>query len=425
VWRDAEPIQPIVGQPPLVNPAGDFAVTLTSYRDPRFLEPLGHRFEQRAPAGVVHGANVLVPGETAVRTPAAPEVKEPIRPLIAERSPIVPVQRAVEAGRPPEARVIPLARAEIRVEPQQGLATPIPAPAPPLTAPPTSPSAPPLTASPAPPPQPRVTVSRAVTTSAVAAQPPLSPAPAPQPPPEAGPGPVAAIVQRVTAAQSPPAPPVEAVPAIAPVSPPPDPPNLSDPPAPPDSQTPPVVRTAPVVTATALPVAEASPPTRQAPPAVAVAARPTAVVVVAQPITVSRSIAPPTPQAGPAPALASKSSVPQPLSQPVVQRVQTLDPPVMVSRSMTFPVVVAQQFPVLQREEALEPVQEPEATAAQPSPEPATPSAPQSSQPPPPPPPGPQEPEELLKTLFDPLLRRLRTELRLDRERRGVISDRW
>ena len=36
-----------------------------------------------------------------------------------------------------------------------------------------------------------------------------------------------------------------------------------------------------------------------------------------------------------------------------------------------------------------------------------------------------QKPEELLKTLFDPLLRRLRTELRLDRERRGVISDRW
>ncbi|HEY0698237.1 MAG TPA: hypothetical protein VGD43_10575, partial [Micromonospora sp.] len=30
------------------------------------------------------------------------------------------------------------------------------------------------------------------------------------------------------------------------------------------------------------------------------------------------------------------------------------------------------------------------------------------------------EPEELLKKLFDPLLRRLRTELRLDRERYGV-----
>jgi len=32
------------------------------------------------------------------------------------------------------------------------------------------------------------------------------------------------------------------------------------------------------------------------------------------------------------------------------------------------------------------------------------------------------EPEELLKKLFDPLLRRLKTELRLDRERHGLRS---
>lgn len=36
-----------------------------------------------------------------------------------------------------------------------------------------------------------------------------------------------------------------------------------------------------------------------------------------------------------------------------------------------------------------------------------------------------QEPEELLKKLYDPLLRRLKTELRLDRERRGALTDRW
>jgi hypothetical protein len=35
------------------------------------------------------------------------------------------------------------------------------------------------------------------------------------------------------------------------------------------------------------------------------------------------------------------------------------------------------------------------------------------------------EPDELVKKLFDPLLRRLKTELRLDRERRGVLTDRW
>jgi hypothetical protein len=34
------------------------------------------------------------------------------------------------------------------------------------------------------------------------------------------------------------------------------------------------------------------------------------------------------------------------------------------------------------------------------------------------------EPEELLKKLFDPLLRRLKTELRLDRERYGALIDR-
>jgi hypothetical protein len=34
------------------------------------------------------------------------------------------------------------------------------------------------------------------------------------------------------------------------------------------------------------------------------------------------------------------------------------------------------------------------------------------------------EPEELLKKLFDPLLRRLKTELRLDRERYGALTDR-
>lgn len=32
-------------------------------------------------------------------------------------------------------------------------------------------------------------------------------------------------------------------------------------------------------------------------------------------------------------------------------------------------------------------------------------------------------PEEMAKKLFDPLLRRLKTELRLDRERRGMLTD--
>jgi hypothetical protein len=36
-----------------------------------------------------------------------------------------------------------------------------------------------------------------------------------------------------------------------------------------------------------------------------------------------------------------------------------------------------------------------------------------------------QEPEELLGKLYDPLLRRLKAELWLDRERRGALTDRW
>lgn len=36
-----------------------------------------------------------------------------------------------------------------------------------------------------------------------------------------------------------------------------------------------------------------------------------------------------------------------------------------------------------------------------------------------------QEPEELLKKLYDPLVRRLKAELWLDRERRGALTDRW
>jgi len=48
-----------------------------------------------------------------------------------------------------------------------------------------------------------------------------------------------------------------------------------------------------------------------------------------------------------------------------------------------------------------------------------------TSSPPPPAaePPQPPAPEELLKTLYDPLLRRLKAELRRDRERRSAVTD--
>ncbi|MFJ9786863.1 hypothetical protein ACIRSS_45330 [Amycolatopsis sp. NPDC101161] len=59
------------------------------------------------------------------------------------------------------------------------------------------------------------------------------------------------------------------------------------------------------------------------------------------------------------------------------------------------------------------PIPQTDAPAIQRAPEPApSPAAPQP------------ETEELVKKLFDPLLRRLKTELRLDRERRGALTDR-
>jgi hypothetical protein len=57
--------------------------------------------------------------------------------------------------------------------------------------------------------------------------------------------------------------------------------------------------------------------------------------------------------------------------------------------------------------------------AAAPAPAPAPASAPAAV-----PHQQPAETEELVKKLFDPLLRRLKTELRLDRERRGALTDR-
>jgi hypothetical protein len=86
-------------------------------------------------------------------------------------------------------------------------------------------------------------------------------------------------------------------------------------------------------------------------------------------------------------------------------------------------------------------VDDPPAAPAEPAPQqaldtptpaapPPTTTAPRDPEPAPAPAPAPTaqpaqpETEELVKQLFDPLLRRLKTELRLDRERRGALTDR-
>ena len=79
-------------------------------------------------------------------------------------------------------------------------------------------------------------------------------------------------------------------------------------------------------------------------------------------------------------------------------------PPIVVSRQAEAPIVQREPEPP-----APAPAPAPEAPAAPPAPAPAAPQP---------------ETDELVKKLFDPLLRRLKTELRLDRERRGALTDR-
>ncbi|OKK00197.1 hypothetical protein AMK34_00595 [Amycolatopsis sp. CB00013] len=83
------------------------------------------------------------------------------------------------------------------------------------------------------------------------------------------------------------------------------------------------------------------------------------------------------------------------------------------------PAVVPRQPepPVVQRDPETPPPPEPVAPPPA-TPVPATAQAAQAAQAAQP------ETEELVKKLFDPLLRRLKTELRLDRERRGALTDR-
>jgi hypothetical protein len=81
-------------------------------------------------------------------------------------------------------------------------------------------------------------------------------------------------------------------------------------------------------------------------------------------------------------------------------------PPVVVARQAEAPIVQREPEPV---PPAPAPVPAPQEPAAQLAAQPA------AAQP---------ETEELVKKLFDPLLRRLKTELRLDRERRGALTDR-
>ncbi|KDN18766.1 hypothetical protein DV20_29695 [Amycolatopsis rifamycinica] len=92
---------------------------------------------------------------------------------------------------------------------------------------------------------------------------------------------------------------------------------------------------------------------------------------------------------------------------------ETTAPPLPVARMADQSTPDPPPSPVVQRDPEPAPAAPPAVVAA--------PTAVAAVSPPPQPQP---ETEELVKKLFDPLLRRLKTELRLDRERRGALTDR-
>ena len=83
-WPTVAPIQRIVGTMRPVSPQQDFADSLTSWRNPSFLAPLGHLVSADAPAGVIHrliepaAPPARGPGDPALEFAAAP-ARRPIR----------------------------------------------------------------------------------------------------------------------------------------------------------------------------------------------------------------------------------------------------------------------------------------------------------------------------------------------------------
>jgi hypothetical protein len=109
-----------------------------------------------------------------------------------------------------------------------------------------------------------------------------------------------------------------------------------------------------------------------------------------------------------------------PVAAPAVQRVvETQAAPVQIDFTSGVPVVSREaETPVPDA-----PAPAPEPPAAAPAGAPSVPTSGQATAAPAAPAAGGGTPEELLAKIFDPLLRRLKTELRLDRERHGSLTD--
>ncbi|RSN52562.1 hypothetical protein DMH01_41020 [Amycolatopsis sp. WAC 04182] len=98
-WRSLPPIQRVVAEHPLINPVQRFSSSLTSWRSPAYLEPLGHRVGPAEPAGVIGG--LAHPRTTSARVPDMPVVQRSARKRgVLSRLWGMSVQRTAEPAAP-------------------------------------------------------------------------------------------------------------------------------------------------------------------------------------------------------------------------------------------------------------------------------------------------------------------------------------
>ncbi|MER6669427.1 hypothetical protein ABT256_33060 [Amycolatopsis japonica] len=118
-WRSLPPIQRVVAEHPLINPVQRFSASLTSWRSPAYLEPLGHRVGPAEPSGVIDGL---------ARAPMAPPDMPVVQRSARKRGVLsrlwgMSVQRAAEADGPvtesfaPEQESVPAETAQSYEEP--------------------------------------------------------------------------------------------------------------------------------------------------------------------------------------------------------------------------------------------------------------------------------------------------------------------
>ncbi|MEU9689618.1 hypothetical protein [Amycolatopsis japonica] len=118
-WRSLPPIQRVVAEHPLINPVQSFSASLTSWRSPAYLEPLGHRVGPAEPSGVVDGL-----ARAPMTPPDMPVVQRSARKRgVLSRLWGMSVQRVAEADGPvtesfaPEQESVPAEAVQSHEEP--------------------------------------------------------------------------------------------------------------------------------------------------------------------------------------------------------------------------------------------------------------------------------------------------------------------